>query len=165
MIHLLSTVLTFCILNTPIIHTLANSEDTDELPHTAKPVLGRHPQKGLKLVFKTDNCSMQVKSIAECSLGAPREHSAILSTCIKLPSVCKIFVMSIFEWPLKTRSNCNVAFHQGLHHLLLKVETIFMDIIHNLEIPTCDPLKYILTIQSLLYKSVWENQLAYKGLI
>ena len=29
-------------------------------------------------------------------------HSAILSTFIKLPSVIKIFVLSIFEWPLKT---------------------------------------------------------------
>ena len=30
------------------------------------------------------------------------EHSAILSTCIKLPFVMKICVLSIFEWPLKT---------------------------------------------------------------
>ena len=30
------------------------------------------------------------------------EHSAILSTCIKLPFVMKSFVLSIFEWPLKT---------------------------------------------------------------
>ena len=35
---------------------------------------------------------MQVKSIAEC------EHSAILSTFIKLPFVIKIFVLSNFEW-------------------------------------------------------------------
>ena len=39
---------------------------------------------------------MQVKSIAECFQG---EHSAILSTFIKLPFVIKIFVLSIFEWP------------------------------------------------------------------
>ena len=31
-----------------------------------------------------------------------REHSAILSTFIKLPFVINIFVLSIFEWPLKT---------------------------------------------------------------
>ena len=31
-----------------------------------------------------------------------RKHSAILSTFIKLPFVIKIFVLSIFEWPLKT---------------------------------------------------------------
>ena len=33
--------------------------------------------------------------------NAPREHSAILQTFIKLPFVFKSFVMSIFEWPLK----------------------------------------------------------------
>ena len=38
---------------------------------------------------------MQVKSIEV-------EHSAILSTSIKLPFVIKIFIWSIFEWPLKT---------------------------------------------------------------
>ena len=30
------------------------------------------------------------------------EHSALLLTFIKLPSVIKIFVLSFFEWPLKT---------------------------------------------------------------
>ena len=30
------------------------------------------------------------------------EHSAIRSTFIKLPFVFKTFVLSIFEWPLKT---------------------------------------------------------------
>ena len=37
---------------------------------------------------------MQVKSIAE--------HSAILSTFIKLLFVIKILVLSIFEWPFYT---------------------------------------------------------------
>ena len=32
----------------------------------------------------------------------PLEHSAILLTFIKLPFVIKIFVLSIFEWQLKT---------------------------------------------------------------
>ena len=47
---------------------------------------------------------MQVKSIAECSKGGdiPLEHSAILSSFIKLPFVIKIFVLSIFEWPFYT---------------------------------------------------------------
>ena len=31
-----------------------------------------------------------------------REHSAILSTFIRLPFVIKIFVLSIFEWPFYT---------------------------------------------------------------
>ena len=30
------------------------------------------------------------------------EHSAILSTLIKLPFVIKLFVLSIFDWPLNT---------------------------------------------------------------
>ena len=39
----------------------------------------------------------------QLSLNAgQREHSAILLTCIKLPFVFKIYVLSIFEWPLKT---------------------------------------------------------------
>ena len=35
-------------------------------------------------------------------LQGRREHSAILSTFIKLLFVIKIFVLSMFEWPLKT---------------------------------------------------------------
>ena len=34
--------------------------------------------------------------------NAPKEYSAILSTFIKLPFVFKTFVLSIFEWLLKT---------------------------------------------------------------
>ena len=41
---------------------------------------------------------MQVKRMQ----NAPREHSAILLTFIKLPFVIKIFVLSIFEWPFYT---------------------------------------------------------------
>ena len=59
-------------------------------------VLSSHSKRRPKLVFKTEFCLMQVKSIAEW------EHSAILSTFIKLPFVIKVFLLSIFEWPLKT---------------------------------------------------------------
>ena len=65
--------------------------------NTVKPVLSGHSIKEQNLVFKTNYCLMQVKSIAECS-----EHSATLSTFIKLPFVIKIFVLSIFEWPFYT---------------------------------------------------------------
>ena len=37
---------------------------------------------------------MQVESIAECS--------SVFLTCIKVPHVFKTFVLSIFEWLLKT---------------------------------------------------------------
>ena len=49
------------------------------------------------------------------------EHSAILSTFIKLPFVVEIFVLSIFEWPLKTGFTvpleCQTVFYpdQALH--------------------------------------------------
>ena len=64
--------------------------------NTLEPVLNGHSQKDKKMDFKTDYHLMQVKSIAECS------KSAILSTFIKLPFDNKIFVLSIFEWQLKT---------------------------------------------------------------
>ena len=31
-----------------------------------------------------------------------QEHSAMLLPFIKLPFVCKTFVLTIFEWPIKT---------------------------------------------------------------
>ena len=85
------------------------------LPHLkfiySKTCLKRPLKRRPKLVFKTNYHLMQVKSIAECSLEhsgqkycrmLPREHSAILSTCIKPTYIFKNFVLSIFEWPLKT---------------------------------------------------------------
>ena len=45
------------------------------------------------LFFKTDYRLMQVKYIG---------HSAILSTFIKLPFAIKTFVLSSFEWRLRT---------------------------------------------------------------
>ena len=49
--------------------------------------------------FKIDHRLMQVKSLQNALL----EHSAILSTFIKLPFVFKTLnVLAIFEWPLKT---------------------------------------------------------------
>ena len=50
------------------------------------------------MVYNSDLCLMQVKSIAE----GEGEHSAILSTFIKLLFIIKIFVFSIIEWPAKT---------------------------------------------------------------
>ena len=48
---------------------------------------------------------MQAKIIAEV------EHSAILSTFIKLPIVIKIFVLSIFEWPFQIGLTEQVMVH------------------------------------------------------
>ena len=43
-----------------------------------------------------------------------REHSAILLTFIKLPFVIKTFVLSIFEWSLKTGLTVLNAYEQCL---------------------------------------------------
>ena len=66
---------------------------------TVKPELSDHSNKNTKLGFNTNYRLMQVKSIAECSKG---EHSAILSTSIKLSFSIMTMVLSIFIRPLKT---------------------------------------------------------------
>ena len=70
------------------------------------------------LVLKTNYCLMQVESIAE------GEHSAILSTFIKLPFVIKIIVLSIFEWPFYTGFTV-CAFKEGFWgHMLNTVKPV-----------------------------------------
>ena len=46
------------------------------------------------------------------------EHSAILSTFIKLPYIFKIFVLSIFEWPFYTGFTVIWKFGKMLQNLL-----------------------------------------------
>ena len=59
------------------------------------------------------------------------EHSAILSTFIKLPFANKTFVLSIFEWPLKTGFSVNnlqqknPIFSSILHVLRLSLSELF----------------------------------------
>ena len=64
----------------------------------SKTCLKRPLKKKTNSVFKTDCHLMQVKVLQ----NAPKEHSAILSTFIKLPFVFKTIVLSVFEWALKT---------------------------------------------------------------
>ena len=74
--------------------------------HNSKTCIKRPLSKRPKLVIKTNDRLMQVRSIAERFKGecSKWEHSAILSTFIKLPFFIKIFVvkLSIFEWPFYT---------------------------------------------------------------
>ena len=67
---------------------------------------------------------MQVKRIAE------GEHSAILSTFIKLPFVIKIFVLSIFKWPFNTvfAVICFMSPHNLLVISVFKLEPILVKI-------------------------------------
>ena len=52
--------------------------------------------------YKTiDNLNLNFLTFRSHS-GSTKEHSALLSTCIKLSSVFKPFTLSIFEWLLKT---------------------------------------------------------------
>ena len=69
------------------------------LVYTVKPVISSHSNRSKNLVWEANYCLMQVKSIAECSKGGAFCNTL---TFIKQPFVIKIFVLSIFEWPLKT---------------------------------------------------------------
>ena len=55
----------------------------------------------------------------------PREHSAILLTFIKLPFVFKPFVLSIFEWSLKT--GFTVIRADVVIHVLIRLQSM----VHN----------------------------------
>ena len=67
--------------------------------YTVKSVLSGHSKSRLNIGFQ-DRLSLNAGQ-KYCRM-LQGEHSAILSTFIKLPFVIKIFVFSIFEWPLKT---------------------------------------------------------------
>ena len=82
----------------------------------SKTCLKETPKEDQKLVFKTDYCLMQVKSIAD---------SAILLTFIRLQFVIKIFVLSIFEQPLKT--GFTVIQLQCLRMHLLQINYDFLE--------------------------------------
>ena len=61
----------------------------------SKTCVKRPLSKRSRMVFNANYRFMHVKNIA-------REHSAILSTFIKLPFGINIFILSIFEWPFYT---------------------------------------------------------------
>ena len=66
---------------------------------TVKLVLSGHSKRRPKIGFH--NLFLLNAGHNYCRM-LQGEHSAILSTIIKLPFFIKIFVLSIFEWPLKT---------------------------------------------------------------
>ena len=65
--------------------------------YTVKPVLSSHSKIDKTKVLKTDGSLTQVKSIAECSLGA------FCNTFDLYYAIChlKNIFWSSFEWPLK----------------------------------------------------------------
>ena len=66
---------------------------------TVKPVLSNHLKRRPKIGFQYQLSLNAGQKYCRMLQG---EHSAILLTFIKLPFVIKIFILSIFEWPLKT---------------------------------------------------------------
>ena len=54
------------------------------------------------------------------------EHSALLSTIMKLPIVIKIFVLSIFEWPLYTGFTV-ISGLKGIYYCLIEIVKGFTD--------------------------------------
>ena len=67
--------------------------------NTVKPVLSSHSKGRPKNGFQ-DLLSLNAGQ-KYCRM-LQWEHSAILSTFVKLPFVFKTFILSILEWPLKT---------------------------------------------------------------
>ena len=75
------------------------SKSLNVVPCTVKPVLSRHSKRSPKIRFQDRLSHNAGQKYCRMLQG---EHSAMLLTFIKLPFVIKIFVLSIFEWPLKT---------------------------------------------------------------
>ena len=81
--------------------------------HTVKPVVSGHSNRRPKFGFQ-DRLSLNAGQKYFRMLQ--EEHSAILSTFFKLPFVIKVFVLSIFEWPLK-RGFTVLTYPEGLEIL------------------------------------------------
>ena len=69
--------------------------------NAVKPLLSDHSKKRQKIGFQDDYRLMLNASSKYCRM-LQGEQSAVLSTFINLPFVIKFFVLSMFEWSLKT---------------------------------------------------------------
>ena len=67
--------------------------------YTVKPAFRGYSKRTPKVIFNTNYGLNAGQKKCRMLQG---EHSAILSTFIKLPYTIKTFVLSIFKWPLKT---------------------------------------------------------------
>ena len=92
------------------------------IPSYSKTCVKRPLSKRPKIVFQEQLLLNAGQKYCRMLQG---EHSAILSTFIKLPFVIKIYVLSIFEWPFYTGLN----FYQKLvfktNYCLMQVKSIF----------------------------------------
>ena len=76
---------------------------------TVKPVLSGHSKRRPKVGFQDRLLLNAGRKVLQ---NAPGEHSAILSTFIKLPFIFKPFVLPFFEWPLTTPESL-IQFHRA----------------------------------------------------
>ena len=69
--------------------------------YTVKPVLSGHSdsKRSPKIFFQY---RLPLNACQKYCRMLRGEHSAILSTCIKVPFSIKTLILSIFKWPLKT---------------------------------------------------------------
>ena len=84
------------IKNKGVSHREYHHSSSSDIGTTVKPVLSGHSKNMTKIGFQ-DRLSLNAGQ-KYCRM----EHSAILTTFIKLPFAIKIFVLSILEWTLKT---------------------------------------------------------------
>ena len=61
------------------------------------------------------------------------EHSTTLSTCIQLPPVFKTFVLSIFEWPLKTGFTVYTLLYLKVCHWVCRLQEFLNKLILGLK--------------------------------
>ena len=83
----------------------------------------KNTQKDQNLVFKTDYHLNAGQKYYRTLRG---EHSAILSSFIKLPFVIKIGLLSIFEWPILAASSythMRICIHVGTPLIISKFAT------------------------------------------
>ena len=81
------------------ISTLRRYDNVTFYYYTVKPVLRGHSKRTPKIGFQYQ---LSLNAGQKYCRMLQVEHSAILSTFIKLPFSIKTFVLSIFKWSLKT---------------------------------------------------------------
>ena len=110
---------------------------------TVKPVLSRHSKRRSKLVFKTDYRLMQVKSIAECSEWSILQY---FWPSLSYQFFINTFVLSIFEWPLKTGFTVDVPLTfctLGNFHRFFVVWNFFLNFIFFKQLSDCQTVSNV----------------------
>ena len=76
------------------------------------------------------------------------EHSAVLLTCIKIPHEFRAFVLSFFEWPLKTGLEIIKPFSCSTR-LSMKFQLLLKN-----KIPKNEEVSYFKSLRFCLYQAI-----------